>query len=99
MDITMVKTGIDMVIAAIKALKEAKDLLPESPDKATVTEALERAERELKIAEAQIAEGLGYELCKCEFPPHIMLFTGEKDHYRCPNCGNEVSKRLWSTTL
>src|ERR1700737_18245 len=42
----------------------------------------------------EIAKALGYELCKCEFPPTPMLTVGELNGrpktgpvYECPKCG------------
>jgi hypothetical protein len=51
-----------------------------------------------KVAEAEIAKALGYQLCKCQFPPVVMLTVGyvimkfaryeEGDPvYECPKCG------------
>lgn len=44
-----------------------------------VDQALEKASRAAQIAEAQVAQALGYELCKCEFPPVPMRTVGHID--------------------
>src|SRR5258708_14115495 len=36
---------------------------------ATITAALATAESSSRIAEAEVVKALGYELCKCQFPP------------------------------
>jgi hypothetical protein len=38
--------------------------------------ALDKASKATAIAEAEFAKALGYELCKCEFPPVPMLTVG-----------------------
>jgi hypothetical protein len=61
-----------------------------------VDDALEKASQAAKVAEAHVAKALGYELCKCEFPPIPMRTVGRIDHpgikkagpvYECPKCG------------
>lgn len=89
MDIDALAKGVALFGSALSALKQAKDLLPDSPQKAEAAAALERAEREFKIAEAETATKLGYEICRKHFPPEIML--EEKEFiWVCPKCGNKV---------
>jgi hypothetical protein len=81
--------------AALGMVRDVRDLRGSDPEKAKAIEAaLEAAERGAKTAEAEIAKALGYELCKCEFPPNMMLTVGS--HYgrgrqgpvfECPKCG------------
>jgi hypothetical protein len=90
------KPTFDAPRSAMGLLKDAKDLLP-SGDKReeAISQALITAESSAKIAEAEIAKALGYELCKCEFPPTIMLTVGRHNvrsgHsgpvYECAKCG------------
>jgi hypothetical protein len=90
-----VKTAFDTLKSAIGLVKEAKDLLPEDDQRGkAITAALETAATSAKIAEAEVAKALGYELCKCEFPPTPMLTVGELSGrpkigpvYECPKCG------------
>jgi hypothetical protein len=95
-----VKTAFDTLRSAIGLLKEAKDLLPEGDQREkAITVALDAATTSAKIAEAEIAKALGYELCKCEFPPTPMLTVGYmtanqtpatalgKPVFECPRCG------------
>jgi len=54
------------------------------------------------IAEAQLAQAFGYELCRCEFPPTPMLTVGHHTRdsgakhagdsvYECPKCGRDTA--------
>ena len=73
MDIKALTDGMSLIATAIATLKQVKDLLPESSEKGEAAAALEQAEQQFKIAEAQIATELGYEICRSHFPPVIML--------------------------
>jgi hypothetical protein len=46
------------------------------------------AEEALRKANASLASGLGYKLCKCTFPPQIMLWNKERRTNICPACGD-----------
>ncbi len=84
-----IKSALGLFATAIGAAKKAKDLLPDSSEKKAVEQSLEEAEKQSKLAEAKIAQALGYELCKCTFPPPIMLSQGYRDHretFECPRC-------------
>jgi hypothetical protein len=70
------KTAFDMFRSAIGLYR---DIRPgtENPEQAkAITAALDKAETAAKVAEAEIAKALGFELCKCEFPPTAMLTVG-----------------------
>jgi hypothetical protein len=78
------KAGFDAFRSAIAGLKEIRALGGGTPEQnKLVDEALDHAVRTSVIAEAEVANALGYELCKCEFPPTIMLTVG----YRGGNAG------------
>ena len=97
--ISAMKTTFDALRSAIGLVKETKDLLPKSETTATITAALATAESSSRIAEAEVAKALGYELCRVHFPPVIMLQTGYhtanadkfsengKPVFECPQCG------------
>jgi hypothetical protein len=95
--ISAVKTTFDALRSAIGLVKETKELLPNDAKTATITAALATAESSSMIAEAEIAKALGYELCKCAFPPTAMLTVGyhTRAHghragdpvFECPKCG------------
>lgn len=70
-------------------LKDAKALLPEGKKRDEATLKIDQAERQLQLAEANVAKGLGYRLCQCKFSPEIMLKTGHterQDVVTCPAC-------------
>jgi len=91
------KAGFDAFRSAIAGLKEIRSLGGGTPDQnKVIDEALDHANRTAAIAEAEVAKALGYELCKCEFPPTIMVTVGYKNErgrsgagpvFECPKCG------------
>jgi hypothetical protein len=87
------RTAFEAVRAAVAAWKEARGLgKPSKESDERLEKALEEAERTIKIAEAESAKALGYELCRCEFPPNIMVlvgYTAEDNRryvYKCSRC-------------
>ncbi|MFZ1884918.1 MAG: hypothetical protein WAU53_15290 [Rhodoplanes sp.] len=88
------KDGISFLREAIGLTRDAKNLLADGSQKAVIDEALTEAGRSAAIAESTIASSLGYPLCRCTFPPQIMLLVGrnsrpDKPIYRCSACGNQ----------
>ena len=88
-----VKIGLSLFSEAIGLVKKTNDILPESDNKESVEKSLNEASKAVRIAEAQIANALGYNLCKCTFPPQIMLFNGYRENnysqveeFVCPAC-------------
>lgn len=39
-----------------------------------------------RLLEVEIAQKMGYLLCKCSWPPQIMVLTGTDHVYRCRRC-------------
>lgn len=61
--------------AVLSILKQAADLLPKGNKKCEqLDQAVARAEEALRRNESAIAKELGFHLCKCTFPPQIMLW-------------------------
>ena len=87
MDIDSLAKGIGLFGSALTTIKQIIALLAENSKKADVIAYLERAEREFKIAESQIATSLGYEICRQHFPPIIML-SKDDENWECPECHN-----------
>ena len=90
-----IKSLLDTWRSALGFMKDARELIPESAEKDSATQALENAEKAAVIAEAEIAQALGYELCRCEFPPTPMLRVGFMSPFgdrkavpisECPKC-------------
>jgi len=92
-DIISLKTALDVMHSVISTFKDIKDLLPSGSKKDNVKIAIVDAERRLRLAEAQIAEGLDYPLCRCTFPPQIMLYDSGNKRYVCSVCNNAEEER------
>jgi hypothetical protein len=98
------KDGLEACRIALGVVRDVRDTLPAGKSTEAIDQAIEKAERATKIAEAQIAKGLGYPLCQCDFPPPIMLFQsyemkpdGKHKIYRCSKCGDELTFSLART--
>ena len=94
--IPAVRSAFDALRSVIGLVKDTKDLLPKDQKTDAITAALATAESSSRVAEAEVAKALGYELCKCNYPPTIMLTVGVLDGrsklglgpvYECPRCG------------
>jgi hypothetical protein len=90
MDMEALTKGIGLFGTALSTAKQIIAMLPNSPKQVEAAEALERAEREFKIAEAEIASKLDYELCRNHFPPWIML-SKDGVNWQC-DCGNTIDQ-------
>ena len=69
----LAKAGFDLFRSAIGLAKDVQGILPAGEKKDAIAASLEQAERQMKLAEAQIAQSLGYHLCRCEWPPTPMV--------------------------
>jgi hypothetical protein len=90
MDIDALAKGVGLFGSALTALKQAIDLLPDSSKKTNAAEALEKAARAFKTAEAESATKLGYQICRSHFPPEIMR-SQDNMLWECPECGNRIN--------
>ena len=85
--------GINALRSLVSTIKSIIEMLPKK-DKEKASQQLAEVEEKLQVAQAQIAKNLGYELCRCTWPPQIMLLIGEAEYgerFRCPKCGREIS--------
>jgi hypothetical protein len=110
---TAVKAAFDAFRAAIAGVKDIRAIAGGTEEqKKVVDEALDHAIRTAAVAEAEVAKALGYELCKCQFPPTIMLTVGHKSErgergatasgpvFECPKCGyNSAGPWLYTRTV
>ena len=88
-DLATILAGLVLAKEAINVAKEVIDLLPNGDQRTEVSEKLEEADRNLKVGEAQLAQGLGYDICQCTWPPQICLSIGRPQGYeqsQCPLC-------------
>ena len=83
----LAKTGFDTLRTAWGLVKDVQQALPSGEKKEVAGRTLEEADKQLRLAEAEIAKALGYSLCRCEFPPTPMLQVG----YRFPLHAGERS--------
>ena len=74
------KSAFDLLRSAVGLASDVTKALPEGTRKEAAIKSLLEAEKAAQIAEASVAQALGYELCKCAFPPTPMLRIG----YRMP---------------
>lgn len=83
-----IKDAFTLLRESIALVKEAKGALP-APQQGPVDDVLDKAGRATVLAEAQIAQLLGYTLHDCTFPPQVMLAvrTAHGEEKRCPACG------------
>lgn len=81
---TLAKTGFDTLRTAWGLVKDLQQALPSGEKKEVAGRTLEEADKQLRLAEAEIAKALGYSLCRCQFPPTPMLQIGHRfpsDHF------------------
>jgi Holliday junction resolvasome RuvABC DNA-binding subunit len=88
MDLDAIKESLVSMATALNLLKQLKDSLPKGSNKEEATKALEQAERQLKLAEAQTMHSLGYEICRNHELPEIMLSKDDLN-WECPKCKNK----------
>lgn len=94
-----IKLAFDTLKVGLGMIKDVKDALPSEEQRKAVAVAVQQSELQFQIAEAQMAQALGYELCKCEFPPTIMLAVGYmargdetgKTIHECPRCNRNTA--------
>lgn len=77
---------------ALDIVRGARALLPQGPKRDELDASIRSAEEALSRSDAALAKQLGYQLCQCSFPPHIMLWRQATGVYACPNeaCGRQV---------
>ena len=106
--------GINALQTAVEAIRSAIGIITDirsaggsanKQQEEAIDTAINLANQNAAIAEAQLALSFGYELCKCEFPPTPMRTVGrhikasahgkkEGDPvYECPKCGYNTAGR------
>lgn len=91
-----IKLTFELFKQSINLFKSAKDLLPDSKEKEEAEKYLERAETSALIAEAKLAQNLGFQLCPKEWPPVVLVatkVTKNCDIYECPSCKTKYLNR------
>jgi hypothetical protein len=78
----------EYIKAGTEALVLLKSLYPLLPQGRTEVEAkIEAAEMALQAANVSLAQGWGYQLHDCTFPPQIMLWDQSVKERVCKHCG------------
>ena len=80
--LTAAKTALDII-------KGVRSELPKGPEADKAQQQIEKAETALKTSEAELAKALGFKLCRCKFPPPIMLWSAAEASNICPACGDK----------
>jgi len=93
LNLNSVKEWGEAVKTFLRLGKEAIEELPDGPAKDEARAALERAREQGLLAEVQLANSIGYKLCKRHKPAEIMLSIGREarwniERFKCPACGD-----------
>jgi hypothetical protein len=85
-DLKLFSDGVSLLASVVSTVKSAIDILPKK-QKNSALQKLREAEEKLQVAQARTAKALGYEICRCAWPPQIMLHAGDTEYgekFRCP---------------
>lgn len=93
MDLEIIKGFVSLAAQTIGVLKQGKELMPKGPQRDAAEKKIVEAEQTLALAEVKAAQELGYELCRCTWPPQICLRVHGRDNI-CPKCGHHAFHRL-----
>ncbi len=74
--------------SAIDLLKSLFPLLPKGEQRETIEKRVAEAETALRKGDAELAKILGFRLCRCQFPPEIMLWRESEKTNICGKCGH-----------
>ena len=74
--------------SALDILKGIRAELPKGPQADKAQQQIEQAESALKLTNAKLAQTFDYKLCRCAFPPPIMLWRAADRLNICPKCGD-----------
>ena len=80
--IAIAKGGVD-------ALRGALALMPAGAARDELQHRVDQADLSLQKAEVFLAKDLEYKLCRCTFPPQIMLWKNDIKTNVCGNCGSQ----------
>jgi len=78
---TAAKTALDII-------RGIRSELPKGAEADEAQQKIEEAESALKRSKAELAKSLGFRLCKCQFPPEIMLWDRTERASIFPTCGD-----------
>jgi hypothetical protein len=89
--VTAIKSGLDLLEKLHSLYKRYVQKLPTGKDKEEGEKALMEAEKNMAVARAEIAQGLGFVLCRRHFPPGVMIRIGPEQYnqWQCVVCQNK----------
>jgi hypothetical protein len=73
--------------AVLSLLDQIRTQLP-SEEQSLLRDRIAIAETALKTTEAELAKRLGYRICRCTFPPQVMLWSPARRRNVCARCGD-----------
>jgi len=78
----------------VDLLKSAASLLPVGKNRDEIEQKVQAAAALLARNDAKLAKELGYSLCRCTYPPQIMLSKGHHEVHGmevsvCPKCNSQ----------
>src|SRR2546423_1380161 len=79
--------------SALDIIKGIRSELPKGADAEKAQRKIEEAESALRKTEAELAKNLGFRLCKCQFPPEIMLWNRTERASICPAVVIDIHRR------
>lgn len=85
--------AVTAVKGALDVVRGVQAVLPKEKADAVAAE-LGKAEVAVKQSQAELAKGLGFRLCRCEFPPNIMLWKADIKKNVCPKCADKYPPDL-----
>jgi hypothetical protein len=89
--------AFDALRATVRLAKGTVNSISDLRARAEARKSVEELERSAQLAEAEMAKALGYQLCRCTFPPQIMLTIGFNENgdpkHQCGACGSVVARR------
>ena len=88
-----IRSFISLAGQAIGVLKKGKELMPKGPQRDQVEKTIVEAQQAVELTEIKAAQALGYELCRCTWPPQICLRIDGRDNM-CPKCGHNAFHRI-----
>jgi hypothetical protein len=80
--VTTGKTALDL-------MKSAWQAMPKGEKRDALEEKVKKAETALESINVALAKSLGYKLCRCTFPPQIMLWKLSEGTNICSACGTK----------
>ena len=93
MDIESIKAMVSVFGQILGVAKQAKEMMPKGAERDATEKKITEAEAAFSLAETKAAHELGYELCRCTWPPQICLRVDGRDNI-CPKCGHHAYYRL-----